>query len=401
MWVPREWSQIVAMLGTEETASLDFKRELGSNTEVAKDVAAMTLNGGIIVVGLDQDPKSGLATAIVKQPLAGIEERIQQVVASRISPAPDIEVILVRENPADVDGVLVLLVPGSSAGPHMAGDRYPRRLGTTTKYLSEPEVARLYGRRRELSGAIPEPAELMKQFRVPPAVDGADPSSMVVGVGRVRMIVRPVADVTHPRHPWLHDPLQGAYHALESGLRPRITWEREPPAVTALDGWRPYGTAGWVAGASGGVGDRLLREDTHAAVLSYPSGLCFQATWGLHIGAEGEQLTYRTAREPDVALTCCIWLGFAGEFLAGIDGVGPVVASLETSGFSGAVSWRATRARPDVSSDGLPQAGDVVESTVTATRELLQRPEVVGRRLLDPWLVAFYQFRDLFDDLID
>jgi len=61
MWRPTEWSEIEALIGyAEETAGLDFKRELPSNGELAKDVAAMTVNGGIVVIGVDEDRDTGL-----------------------------------------------------------------------------------------------------------------------------------------------------------------------------------------------------------------------------------------------------------------------------------------------------------------------------------------------------
>jgi hypothetical protein len=66
-----------------ETPSLDFKRELGAkNADIAKDIAAMTVNGGVLIYGVGEDKQTRVATAIVPQPLNGVEERFGR------SPAP-------------------------------------------------------------------------------------------------------------------------------------------------------------------------------------------------------------------------------------------------------------------------------------------------------------------------
>ena len=84
MWTPRSWDDITAMIGVaEEAGGLDFKRTVGGNAEVAKDIAAMTVNGGVLVYGIDEDPATGLASQIVKQPLKGAKRS-----ASGRSPRP-------------------------------------------------------------------------------------------------------------------------------------------------------------------------------------------------------------------------------------------------------------------------------------------------------------------------
>lgn len=55
MWHPRTWSDIEALKGqAEESSTLDFKKDLGSSSEIAKDLAAMALNGGVLVSRLCQ-----------------------------------------------------------------------------------------------------------------------------------------------------------------------------------------------------------------------------------------------------------------------------------------------------------------------------------------------------------
>jgi hypothetical protein len=64
MWVPRRWEAIDALIGTaQESGTLDFKRGLPpatqpANEEVAKDIAAMSVAGGVIVYGIAEDPQT-------------------------------------------------------------------------------------------------------------------------------------------------------------------------------------------------------------------------------------------------------------------------------------------------------------------------------------------------------
>lgn len=117
MWRPTVWSDVEALLGdAEETITLDFKRELTSNVETAKDIAAMTVSGGVIVYGVDEDESR--ASAIVELPLSGVEEKLRQVAGSLITPTPYFDVHAIASPDDDKIGVVVLAIPASSLAPH-------------------------------------------------------------------------------------------------------------------------------------------------------------------------------------------------------------------------------------------------------------------------------------------
>lgn len=147
MWRPKTYQDVERAVGElSESAVLDFKRDVsGSVKDFAKDAAAMSIEGGVIVVGVDE--AGGEATAVNPIPLDGTPERIQQVIDSRVRPPLAVEIEAIRESAGDADGFVVVTVPASSLAPHMVETRLPARSGATTRWMDEAEVDRLYQRR--------------------------------------------------------------------------------------------------------------------------------------------------------------------------------------------------------------------------------------------------------------
>lgn len=149
MWVPSSAEELEAAVDAGdlvETGSLDFKREI-NNKAVAVDVAAMALDGGVLVYGVGEDANERPAE---KRPfvLKRQKERIDSIVTSAVTEVPHIEIVLLplKEDPAK--GYLVVVVPQSARAPHMARGKYYGRGATGNRQLNEPDVARLYARRQ-------------------------------------------------------------------------------------------------------------------------------------------------------------------------------------------------------------------------------------------------------------
>jgi hypothetical protein len=158
MWKPtniEEFEAAVVEGGLEERHDFDAKRQLpGNGKELAKDIAAMTTDGGALVygVGKDEDERPRVLAAF---DLAGARERIDQVAQNSIFPSPRVEFAPLRLPNDESRGYLVVLVPASALAPHQVSvgndRRYYGRCETGNRLLTEAEIARLYDRRARLN----------------------------------------------------------------------------------------------------------------------------------------------------------------------------------------------------------------------------------------------------------
>jgi hypothetical protein len=143
-----------------EAFDLDFKATLYGNSDrdrkdLATDVAALANTaGGLLVLGIEEDRQ---ARAVAAPGVAVSDDevrRILQIVGSLVVPLPVFEPLPVLKPGETGHGFLVVAVSKSPLAPHAVivnqRLRYPRRNGTTTRYLSEPEVASAY--RERLAG---------------------------------------------------------------------------------------------------------------------------------------------------------------------------------------------------------------------------------------------------------
>jgi hypothetical protein len=192
MWVPRNAEQIEAAARSGElveSPSFDAKAELPiakKNSDIAKDVAAMATDGGVLLYGVGED-EHGQPTMPRPIPLTGAADRIGQVVATSIAEVPYVDV---REYPSAGDpsmGYLVVIVPQSARAPHQVtvGDdlRFYGRGAKGNRLLTEGEVARLYERRRSWQ---------VDREQVLEDVIAAAPVMHRLGAGYVHAFTRPL-----------------------------------------------------------------------------------------------------------------------------------------------------------------------------------------------------------------
>ncbi|WP_094361240.1 AlbA family DNA-binding domain-containing protein [Mycobacterium marinum] len=132
----------------EENHWLDLKRELRSgnaaNKDLAKDIAAFALDGGTILIGVDEDTSP---PSLWPVPLEGLAERIEQIARMRVDEAVQIRTTIINSTSNTGHGYLAVHVPQSVRAPHMADGRYYGRGDKTNRVLPNTEVVRLLDRR--------------------------------------------------------------------------------------------------------------------------------------------------------------------------------------------------------------------------------------------------------------
>lgn len=140
-----------------EAFDLDFKGTVYGNSDkdrrdLCGDVASLAnASGGLIVLGVEEDDHAVASSAPGVELADDERNRMLQIVASGIAPLPAVEIHSVPSTADPRRGWWVVAVPRSSGAPHAVivndGFRFPVRHGTTTRYLTEPEIAAEYRRR--------------------------------------------------------------------------------------------------------------------------------------------------------------------------------------------------------------------------------------------------------------
>lgn len=153
-WTPATESDVQRAIDEgliEETHYVDVKREIPSgkaaNKELARDLASFAIDGGTLIVGVEETPT---ALALAPQPLTGVPERIESVARTLPDPPLAVTVRTIPAAGAANSGYLLVHVPPSSVAPHMVDGRYLGRGDKTKHTLSDSDVVRLHERRRSI-----------------------------------------------------------------------------------------------------------------------------------------------------------------------------------------------------------------------------------------------------------
>ena len=103
--------------------------------------------GGLLILGVRDDNDVAVELSPVEL-TEGEEARVRQIAAANIAPHLTFDVRVVACEADASRGYYLLIVPPSTLQPHAVRKdrdlRYPLRDGTTTRWLSEPEVADMY-----------------------------------------------------------------------------------------------------------------------------------------------------------------------------------------------------------------------------------------------------------------
>ena len=143
-WLPTSEDQLRDALDQgilTERHTLDFKRELpsgrGENKELARDLAQFAVDGGVLIIGVDDNAH------LTPVDFRGLRERIDQVARDLIDEPLHVRIETIPG--ADPrEGYLLVTVPPSPTAPHQVDGRYYGRGDTTKHVLPDAEVQRLH-----------------------------------------------------------------------------------------------------------------------------------------------------------------------------------------------------------------------------------------------------------------
>jgi hypothetical protein len=155
------WGDLVAAADTgvlQETQWVECKTDVptgrNANVELARDLASLSVEGGLLVVGAIDKIEDSTGLVGVSD-VDGLRDRIAQVAANSIKPPLNIVMDVVDDagQPSKRSCILVT-VHSSASAPHMVDERYWGRSATGKRSLSDIEVRRLLSERAERSNGF-------------------------------------------------------------------------------------------------------------------------------------------------------------------------------------------------------------------------------------------------------
>jgi schlafen family protein len=151
------WDDLVAAAQAgvlAETQWVELKaglpaRASAANLELAKDLASLSVDGGVYIVGV-KDPGNHADHVVgTTDDLEKLKDRIDQVAGSvRIQPPLTVRMTPITHPTDSERHVLIVTVPASVSAPHMVDEKYWGRGGTGKRPLVDVEISRLFAERR-------------------------------------------------------------------------------------------------------------------------------------------------------------------------------------------------------------------------------------------------------------
>lgn len=155
----------------EERNWCDLKADqapgLKPNAELARDMASFAVDGGTLIIGLDEKEPGG--SPLTPVDLSKVtQEHIEQVASMKVDPPLTVE-CTVLEAAAAGTGYVLVHVLASPLAPHQVEGKSLGRGDKTKRYLSDAEVALLIRRRDQwTAGAQQILTEFMEADRSRP-----------------------------------------------------------------------------------------------------------------------------------------------------------------------------------------------------------------------------------------
>jgi hypothetical protein len=161
-WPPRTEAQLKHAMDNKlliESHKLDLKQDLkpseSATRGIAKDLAAFSVDGGVIIIGVaETDPLT-----LTPIPLDGLGERVEQIGLTTVDEPVRVTTFDIQSEADPAVGYLVIEVPVSGRAPHMVDGRYYDRGNLNNIVLSDSAVQRWH------EGKSKENSDLSEQAR--------------------------------------------------------------------------------------------------------------------------------------------------------------------------------------------------------------------------------------------
>lgn len=152
------WSDLIAAIqagSMTESQWIECKEAVpaaspGANLEIAKDLASLTVDGGVLVIGVKDKATTPEDVCGVADDVEGLKSRITQIAAGpRVQPPMQVVFGDPLPHPEDESRLVLLVsVPASPSAPHMVDGSYWGRSAVGKRKLTDREVERLFAQRR-------------------------------------------------------------------------------------------------------------------------------------------------------------------------------------------------------------------------------------------------------------
>lgn len=385
MWQPQsieEFERTVRDGALDERHDFDAKRQLPtSGKELAKDIAAMTTDGGWLVYGISED-ENGQPRLLAPFQLDGAAERIDQVAQHSIYPAPKIHFSTLKSSEDPALGYLIAAIPASPLAPHQVavGDdrRFYGRCETGNRRLTEAEIERLYERRQRQN--------VDREKLLSECIESSPIGQPIQGEqGFLQAFVQPAI---RDDHLWdravgsygderrLLDDLRGAVQSASSASWGGMT-------LGSVLNWRQRGADKWSLNTESAVSNpsTLEPEDRVVADLSM-NGRCYLFSGGAAVNSANNN-----ARRPifavyerGIALNLAQFLALVAAYYRAGGQWGPIDVGMAVTGIRGAIS---AHLMSDIAVVPQPYGDEAAFRTLRCdTRDLDEDSLAISRELL-------------------
>ncbi|WP_372440757.1 AlbA family DNA-binding domain-containing protein [Nocardia acididurans] len=221
-FTPSSWADVEAASNSglfEETQWVERKKDIPptsgpANLELARDLASLSVDGGVLLIGIEDSAKGvpGKATGAI---VNGLADRIAQIAQGRVSPPLP---VMIDSFPHPTDAtraVLVVTVPASAGAPHMVDSSYWGRSENGKCKLGDGDVRRLLAERQARAAGF--------QDRLAAIDTDLDVRPTNPKVGWVRLLLEPTAQTQSSISESLDR--MGLFEFFQKALPHRLHWD--------------------------------------------------------------------------------------------------------------------------------------------------------------------------------